>query len=627
MSDKQDMLPIGVYADGITPLFIVKTRQPPFGGYQFYEDTISGATGYQFVSSKRGVKAAHLIPFPSLTRKGMLALYRKVLDDKVPIPLDSLKEEAVRESTCAFQYNCRRREHVGLRGFPAGFDKTLIQLGQPIPEHYKPFLTPMDPNQPAFAGIEEGGEPTTPFSFVYAFRVEDLNLSSVVLDRLTKLVDDHPAEHLKLGVCQVALLNYIFYQRKWAVLMDKFERRKPIQKVDHIPFIIAFHHLLSYTEWTGVAFHANPFRFAAAFIFHEKKMRRPVPTGNLTDGLEESEAQKLEADLASFDQVDAVSPLLPSDLIGSTTRPFERSLESFKPFASSTNPVLQTTQRPVAIRPTLDKLWHVRTIGHPNYLNQKYTHRLIPVKEVKPTHRVEMAWGRLAGFTRINEEAYSHSWRVMFPALYPNATTCASMTDVLTPGDRIWSGHPTNHLIRAAPLKETMRLCCSTDEDLAGPLAPPPPPNVPIIATGKKRSARAARLDERKPYARVFSRRSKQDDEEKVAGWLGMIQETSRNEVTTGIKDKEYTAGQTKPRETLISQKAVLEYLQAKGHREGIDYTLLHGAPVAIDVGQHQDDNEGHDKNNEEGHNDNNEENEGGGIEEEHGDDEGHASA
>ena len=603
LGENQDMLPVGVLADGLTPLFLVQSKPPPSTGYQISNDQIGSGTGYQIVGSRGGVKSAQLIPFPSLTRKGMIALYRKILDDKVPIPINDYQEEAILESTYSFQYNCRRREHVALRGQPVGFDPNGYQGYHATPDHYKPFVSPTDPNRPVFTGIVEDEKPTTPFSFIYAFPAEDLDLTPDIMARLTALVNDNPSEFLHIGVCQVALLNYILYERKWADLMDKFGRRKPVEKVSQVTFMIAFHHLLGYTEWNGVAFHANPFRFAEAFVSHEKKMRRTVPSGSLTDGLEENEANRVQAQLAQLQEVSPVCPLLPSDLIGSKIPRFQSPLSSFKPFSSSVNPALMTLDRKEVIQPTLEKLGHVRNIGNPNYLNMKYTHRLIPVRDLRPRQKIEVVWSKLQGFPRINQYAYSRSWRVMFPACELNGATCQTLIDVLVPSARIWTDHATKHRVHEETLKKTLRLCCSTAKDLEGPVPPPPPPQVPVApaaVAGVKRNASDASINSNNPYSRALAQQTFQNRVQKVQGWLGRVREPSQ--VGLAINANQ----QARPREKLISQEGVFKYLQAKGHREGVDYNLVDGVPVPITEGSNDDGNHVDEKEDDDGDDDGN---------------------
>ena len=585
LSANQDMLPVGVFADGITPLFLMQSKPLPVSGYHITNDSIGSGTGYQIVSRGGGVKAAHLIPFPSLTRKGMISLYRKILDGKVPIPMSVYQEQAILESTWCLQYNCRRREHVALRGWPAGFERGVYQGYNSIPDHYKPFVSPTDPNLPYFAGIVEDGEPASPFSFIYAFCEEDLKLTPDILARLTALVDDNPEEFLHIGVCQVALLNYVLYERKWDELKDKFNWKKPVEKVDQITFIIAFHHLLGYTEWNGVVFHANPFRFATAFTSHEKKMRRPVPGGSLKDGLEEDEANEIEAQLAQLKYVDPVSPLLPSDLDGSKIPRFERPLSSFKPFSSSVNPALQNSERQEVIEPTLEKLGHVRNIGNPNYLSMKYTHRLIPARDVKPQHKPDTMWTKVKSFPQINEYAYSRSWRVMFPACELYGATCQTHIDVLVPNARVWSGHATRHHVHQETLQKTLRLCCSTANELEGPVPPPPPPGAVAVARAK-RSASDANLDNNNADQRERARKSFLNRMADVKRWVGGVREPAIPVIPVpDYSPESHSEAQAHPKEKLISQEGVLKYLQAKGHREGVDYKLVDGVPVPITEG------------------------------------------
>lgn len=584
LGEYSDRLPVGTSMEGLTPLFMKKTRKAENGDYN---DEIGTATGYQFVTATGVSRPPHPLPYPSLTARGGISLYKKILNNESPFVMD--EESASQEAAYVFQHNSRRREHLTLRGKGKQVRRDYID-GKPIPGELQSFVNKARPCHPPRKG--QGLPVRPPYSFVYAFNETVLQLTPIIMDRLTNLVDRYPSEFLDHGVCQVALLNYCLYKERGDSLKEKFGDTPGL--VSHHMFIIAFHHLLAYTEWTGVAFHPNPFRFAIAFTSHEKDMGRPVPRGYLWDNLDNEDYRALRADIAKLKDVTPVCALTPGDLTGSTVRKFHPSVLDVKPFIRWGVHRSQGWNRELAIQPTLQKLGHVRHIGNPNYLNRKYTHRLIPFVDTKPQHFIKKTYDMACSLKSIkdDDEFPLQVKAVLFPACDPDGYTCGSRIDCLTPLQRADQGRstgrgPAEGSVLNADLDEVLQLCCSSAEQLEGAV-----PSTSLLerdrADGKECSAEVAGVINIHEAARHIT--PPPDNREDGEGYRPALPpKQPSNSSANGAVPKPGTVPKPdKPKvsvngKTYISQEDVLSYLRAKGHREGVDYVLVDGAPVPMD--------------------------------------------
>lgn len=587
--EKSDRLPVGVYIDGLTPLFLKQTRKSKLGSYN---NQIGTGTGYQLVTGTGAVTPAHLLPFPSLTSNGMVSLYKKILNNESPFPLDG--PIATRERTYAFEHNSRLREHFTLREKHKQVHQDVVE-GKVIPKELNPFI---DIRRPYYIhSMGQTSSNQSPYSYIYAFNKSYLPLPSSILEILTKLVDSHPLESLSLGVCQVALLNYIWYDGKGESLKEKFAGIGSPGKIDHITFIIAFHHLLAYTEWTGVAFHPNPLRFAAAFAIHEKSMGRPVPQGYLWKTPEEGNPSSIiVAGLAQLKDATPICALTPGDLIGSTVNKFRPSELAIEPYIPWDEYEKGVWHRNLAIVATVRFLGNVRNIGNSNYLNRNYTHRLIPFSSTKPEYEVARTYDRTHSFQNINGdiESLPDVKDVSFPACDLNGYTRGSGLDCLTISQRAAPlGSPEDDIsINSIPevnqLDEVLQLCCSSAEQLEG-AAPAVSSAEEEPARGQKRDADSAGLEDIHEAARTIDPIPEHDEkqEEKLEEVVKLVSE-GRLELPPTPPADGAMLKHSDPKvvingKTFVSQEGILSYLKAKGHREGVDYALVDRVPVSID--------------------------------------------